>query len=80
VFGLVMASFLVVNSVIAFFYYLRVIRAIWFEPAAAEAPRLQPALSLSVVVVVLMAGTILLGVLPGLVADPTVVTTFATGG
>jgi NADH-quinone oxidoreductase subunit N len=80
VFGLVMASFLVVNSVIAFFYYLRVIREIWFEPAAAEAPRLQPALSLSVVVVVLMVGTILLGVLPGLVADPTVVTTFATGG
>jgi NADH-quinone oxidoreductase subunit N len=79
VFGIVMASFLVVNSVIAFFYYLRVIRAIWFEPAAVEAPRLQPALSLSVVVVVLMAGTILLGVLPGLVADPTVVTTFATG-
>jgi NADH-quinone oxidoreductase subunit N len=80
VFGLVMASFLVVNSVIAFFYYLRVIRAIWFEPVAAAAPRLQPALSLSVVVVVLMVGTIVLGVLPGLVADPTVVTTFATGG
>jgi NADH-quinone oxidoreductase subunit N len=78
-FGVVLASFLVINSVIAFFYYLRVVRAMWMLPARADAPRLQPALSVSVVVVVLVIATVLLGVLPGLIADPTSITSLATG-
>jgi len=68
-FGVVLASFLVVNSVIAFFYYLKVIRAIWMEPAREGLPSLQPGFNLSAVVVVLMVGTMLLGILPGLISD-----------
>jgi NADH-quinone oxidoreductase subunit N len=66
-FGVVLASFLVVNSVIAFFYYLRVVRTMWMDAAPAGLPRLQPGFNLSAVVVVLMVGTVVLGVLPGLV-------------
>ena len=69
VFGVVMAVFLVVNSVIAFFYYLKVVKTMWMDEARAGLPRLQPGLNLSVVLVVLMVGTVLLGVLPGLVSD-----------
>jgi NADH-quinone oxidoreductase subunit N len=68
-FGLVLAAFLVVNSVIAFFYYLKVIRTMWMDEAPAGLPTLQPGFNLSAVVIVLMFGTILLGVLPGLVTD-----------
>jgi NADH-quinone oxidoreductase subunit N len=75
VFGLVLASFLVINSVIAFFYYLKVIKRMWIDAPLEGAPRLQPGLQLSVVVSVLMVGTILLGVLPGLVSDSTSLTT-----
>jgi NADH-quinone oxidoreductase subunit N len=75
VFGLVLASFLVINSVIAFFYYLKVIKRMWIDAPLEGAPRLQPGLQLSVVVSVLMVGTILLGVLPGLISDSTSLTT-----
>jgi NADH-quinone oxidoreductase subunit N len=74
VFGLVLASFLVINSVIAFFYYLKVIKRVWIDLPLEGAPRLQPGLNLSLVVTVLMIGTILLGVLPGLVTDGTSLT------
>ena len=68
-FGVVLATFLVFNSVIAFFYYLRLVRVIWMEEAPVGLPRLQPGFNLSAVVVVLMVGTLLLGILPGLVTD-----------
>jgi NADH-quinone oxidoreductase subunit N len=68
-FGIILASFLVLNSVIGFFYYLRVVRTIWMDAAPAGLPRLQPGFNLSAVVVVLMIGTVLLGILPGLVTD-----------
>jgi NADH-quinone oxidoreductase subunit N len=68
-FGLVMAAFLVVNSVIAFFYYLKVIRTMWMDESPVGLPTLQPGFNLSAVVIVLMFGTVLLGVLPGLVTD-----------
>ncbi|MFP4311478.1 MAG: proton-conducting transporter membrane subunit, partial [Nitriliruptoraceae bacterium] len=69
VFGVILAAFLVLNSVIGFFYYLRVVRTIWMDAAPAGLPRLQPGFNLSAVVLVLMVGTVLLGVLPGLVTD-----------
>jgi NADH-quinone oxidoreductase subunit N len=69
VFAYVLVAFLVVNSVIAFFYYLRVIWLMWMRPGRAGAPVLQPGLSLSMVVVLLMVGTVVLGVAPGLVWD-----------
>ncbi len=68
-FGIVLAGFLVVNSVIAFFYYLKVVRTVWMDEAPAGLPQLQPGFNLSAVVVVLMVGTLVLGVLPGLVTD-----------
>jgi NADH-quinone oxidoreductase subunit N len=71
VFGIVLASFLVINSVIAFFYYLKVVKTVWIDGPHADAPRLQPGFSLSVAVTVLMVGTIVLGVLPGLVTGGT---------
>ena len=68
-FGYVLIAFLVVNSVIAFFYYLRVIWLMWMRPVREGVPTLQPGLNLSVVVTLLMLGTVALGVLPGLVSD-----------
>ena len=69
VFGIVLMTFLAINSVIAFFYYLRVIRTMWMDTARDGLPVLQPGFQLSLVVLVLMVGTVLLGVLPGLVSD-----------
>jgi NADH-quinone oxidoreductase subunit N len=78
-FSLILAAGLVVNSVIAFFYYLRVIRLMWMEAPAADAPVLQPGFNLSLVVVGLAALTLLLGVLPALVTGTTSVVTVAMG-
>jgi len=76
-FGLVLAGALVVNSVIAFFYYLKVVRLMWMEAPAADAPALQPGANLTLVVASLAGLTLLLGVLPGLVTDATSIVTFA---
>ncbi len=70
-FGIALASALVINSVIAFYYYLKVIKRMWIDTPLEGAPRLQPGINLSLVVTVLAIGTILLGVLPGLVTDST---------
>ena len=80
VFGVVLASFLVLNSVIAFFYYLRVIRTMWMDTADASAPALEPGFNLSVVVAVLTIGTVVLGLLPGLISDYSAGVSLATGG
>ena len=80
VFGVVLGAFVVINSVIAFFYYLRVVKTMWMDEAREGLPALQPGLSLSAVVLVLMVGTVLLGVLPGLVSDASSLTSLATGG
>jgi NADH-quinone oxidoreductase subunit N len=76
-FSLVLAGALVINSVIAFFYYLKVIRLMWMEQPIADAPELQPGLNLSLVVAGLAALTLALGVLPGLLSDTTSIVTFA---
>jgi NADH-quinone oxidoreductase subunit N len=79
-FGLMLAIFLVFNSVIAFFYYLKVVKTMWMDPALEGLPPLQPGFNLSVVVVVLMIGTIVLGVLPGLISDYTSLTSVVAAG
>jgi NADH-quinone oxidoreductase subunit N len=79
VFGIVLVSFLVVNSVIAFFYYLRVIKTMWMDEAREGMPVLQPGLTLSLSVTALMVVTVVLGVLPGLVSDVTSLTSIAAG-
>ncbi len=65
----VLVAFLVVNSVIAFFYYLRIIWTMWMRPSAIDAPAVQAGFNLSVVVTALMIGTVILGILPGLISD-----------
>jgi len=77
VFGVVLVSFLVVNSVIAFFYYLKVIRTMWMDEARADAPAIRPGLSLAFSVAALMVVTVVLGVLPGLISDVTSLTSVA---
>ena len=39
VFGVVLAAFLVINSVIAFFYYLKVVKTVWIDAPRVGAPR-----------------------------------------
>jgi NADH-quinone oxidoreductase subunit N len=80
VFGIVLAAFLVINSVIAFFYYLKVVKTVWIDAPRVGAPTLQPGFNLSVVVSLLMIGTIVLGVLPGLVTGGTSVASLLASG
>jgi NADH-quinone oxidoreductase subunit N len=78
--GLALAVFLILNSVVAFFYYLRVIRTMWMDESPAGLPTLQPGFNLSVVVSLLMIGTVVLGLLPGLIANFSGGTSLAIGG
>lgn len=71
VFAIVLLVFLAINSVIAFFYYLKIVWLMWMrEPAEGVVP-VQAGLNLSMVVGGLMVGTVLLGILPGLVSNYT---------
>ncbi|MFA9432706.1 NADH-quinone oxidoreductase subunit N [Egicoccus sp. AB-alg2] len=80
VFGIVLMVFLAINSVIAFFYYLRIVKGMWMDPAREGLPALQPGFQLSLVVLVLMVGTVVLGVLPGLVTDYSSLTSLLATG
>ena len=75
VFAIVMLAFLAINSVIAFFYYLRIVWLMWMRESREGAPLVQPGLNLSVAISALMVGTVVLGILPGLVSDQTSVIT-----
>ncbi len=79
-FAIVLMVFLIVNSVIAFFYYLKVVKTMWMDEAPADAPNLQPGFNLSMVTFVLMAGTVVLGILPGLISSATSLTGIAAAG
>jgi NADH-quinone oxidoreductase subunit N len=76
-FSIVLAAALVVNSVIAFFYYLKVVRLMWLSAPAEDAPALDPGFGLKLVTATLAGLTLLLGVLPGLVTDATSIATLA---
>ena len=77
-FGFVMIGFLALNSVIAFFYYLRLVWLMWMGDAPAGVPAVQPSVQLAGVVVVLVLGTVVLGVLPGLISTATSQAVLAT--
>ena len=79
-FGYALVVFLIINSVIAFFYYLKVIRIMWMEPTAAGTPLVQPSPSTSLAVAVLMLGTVVLGILPWLIANSNAGTSLLAGG
>jgi NADH-quinone oxidoreductase subunit N len=80
-FGVVLMVFLVFNSVIAFFYYLKVVKTMWMDEARGTSTvQLQPGFNLSTVVAVLMIGTVVLGVLPGLISGATSLTSLVAAG
>jgi NADH-quinone oxidoreductase subunit N len=54
----------VLTSAVATFYYLRVIAAMWMRPAEQGAPAIRVTGMLGALLVVLVVGTIALGVLP----------------
>lgn len=55
----------VVNTAIAIYYYLQVIREIYFREPAGDAPALRPDLATRVLCVVLIVITLWLGLVPG---------------
>ncbi|MDQ3931497.1 MAG: NADH-quinone oxidoreductase subunit N [Actinomycetota bacterium] len=60
----VLAVFLVLNTVLAMFYYLAVVRTMWYGQPDRGAPRLRPGLALKTAIVVLMVATVVLGAYP----------------
>jgi NADH-quinone oxidoreductase subunit N len=78
-FGLFLAAMVVVNSVIAMFYYLAVVRTMWMEePVSADAVR--PGLALGTAVAGLAVLTVGLFVAVDLFASPAGLATFVAGG
>jgi NADH-quinone oxidoreductase subunit N len=59
-----LAGIAVVGAVIALFYYLRVLRGAWADPAPDGATRITVSWTVRVVLYVCMAGMLLLGVWP----------------
>lgn len=68
-FGVTLAAFVAVNSVIAMFYYLRVAASMWMGGVREGQARLQPGLTLQFVVLTLSVATIVFGIVPGLITD-----------
>ncbi len=60
----ILAAAVVVNTVIGFFYYLAVIRTMWFGEAEPGAPLFRPGPVLASTSLVLAAATLVLGVFP----------------
>ncbi len=79
-FSVVLMVFLVFNSVIAFFYYLKVVKTMWMDEARDIGVELQPGFNLSTVVAALMIGTVVLGILPGLISGATSLTGLVAAG
>jgi len=75
----VVAGLLILNAVVALFYYLRVAYLMWMRQPRLGAPILQPGIALSFILLVLMVATVVLGLLPGLVTDSTSVTSVLAG-
>jgi NADH-quinone oxidoreductase subunit N len=73
------AGLLILNAVVALFYYLRVAYLMWMRQPRLGAPILQPGIALSFILLVLMVATVVLGLLPGLVTDSTSVTSVLAG-
>ncbi|MGA9349526.1 MAG: NADH-quinone oxidoreductase subunit N [Anaerolineae bacterium] len=54
----------IINSVIAAFYYLNVVRYMFFEPGTGEGPAINPSLAIKVALAVTTAMTLVIGVYP----------------
>ena len=55
-----------VNSTISLYYYLRIVRQMYIEPADKDAPTLPITALLSITIAVLSAGVLLMGIIPSL--------------
>ncbi len=75
----VLLFFLILNSVIAFYYYLRVVWVMWMREGRPGMAPVTPGVNLSLVTAALVFGTVLLFVLPGLIADTTAGTDLVAG-
>ncbi len=71
--------FLIINSVIAFFYYLKVVWVMWMTEPEHELKPVTPGVNLSLVTAALVFGTVLLFLLPGLISDATAATDLVAG-
>ncbi len=71
IFAYVLASSVAINSVIAMFYYLRIVKLMWIDPAKESAPLIRPTASLRIAVVGLAIATLVFGILPSLISNLT---------
>jgi NADH-quinone oxidoreductase subunit N len=55
-----------VNSTISLYYYLRIVRQMYIEPADKDAPTLPITVTLGITLAVLSAGVLLMGIIPSL--------------
>jgi NADH-quinone oxidoreductase subunit N len=78
-FTYVLAAAVVVNSVIAMFYYLNLIRTMWMDSPASTAP-VRPGLALNTAVVGLAAAAVAVFFVPDIFASAAQVSTLAAGG
>ncbi|MBI1952858.1 MAG: NADH-quinone oxidoreductase subunit N [Candidatus Omnitrophica bacterium] len=63
--SIVLAVAAAVNAVIAVFYYMKIVKAMYFEPAASGAPSVALGRSLALTLVLCAAGLLVLGLAPG---------------
>ena len=75
--GIILASAVVVNTLVGLFYYLAVAKRIWMEPAAEDMPRIRPGFALNFTIAVLAVAVIVLGFYPAPFADPSTSSTLA---
>ncbi len=75
----VLLFFLIINSVIAFYYYLKVVWVMWMREAREGIAPVTPGVNLSLVTAALVFATVLLFALPGLISDATAATDLVAG-
>jgi NADH-quinone oxidoreductase subunit N len=75
--GYVLAAAVVINSVIAMFYYLALARTTWMDDPAEAAPILRPGFALNVAMVVLALAAVVSFFGVNAIADPATVSTLA---
>jgi NADH-quinone oxidoreductase subunit N len=73
-----LAVAMVINSVISLVYYVSIVRAMYFEPVVEPVRPLRPGALIRAVVFVTAAAVVVVGVLPGLLADFPKVSTLIT--
>ena len=68
--GIVLASAVVVNTLVGLFYYLAIAKRMWMEPAAEDAKPIRAGLALNFTIGVLALVVLVLGIYPAPFADP----------